>query len=361
MVSGDLDEAVSCPLLSKKGVLCASFLCTRGNRIHIITIYTHKMTATKLNETLKHFKISVVDGVPGVMCIKSNTPGPVLGITACTHGNEPSGLAIFEYLLKEKNIEKELRCGTLYLVVNNIQAAEEFFDATNEAQIRKARYCDVNMNRLPKETLQLTNDARYELVRARELYPIWKRFEFALDVHSTLEPSDPTIVSRGGEFHPNLVRGFPIKKLISNIDTIQIGTPAFAFYGGLKSEAKVFAIEAGQHADPNSFERARGCAVSLLQNLGMLSGIPEKKVIEYEEYKIVDSVIFPDKSFDFIKDYNIFDEIHKGDLLARNTNGEGVRAPFDGHMILPSSLRGEEKYILEEATFISLPMNARRV
>lgn len=329
--------------------------------MRIITIYTYKMIATRLNKTLNHFKISVVDGVSGVMCIRSSTPGPVLGITACTHGNEPSGLAIFEYLLKEKNIEKELKCGTLYLVVNNIQAAEKFFDATNEEQIRKARYCDVNMNRLPKETLQLTNDARCELVRARELYPIWKRFEFALDVHSTLEPSDPMIVSRGGEFHPNLVRGFPIEKLISNIDKIQIGTPAFAFYGGPKSETKVFAIEAGQHSDPSSFERAKGCAVSLLQNLGMLSGTPEMKVAEYEEYKIVDSVIFPDKSFDFIKSFNIFDEIHKDDLLARNTNGEEIRAPFDGHLILPSSLRGEEKYISEEATFISLPMKVRKV
>lgn len=337
------------------------FWCTKENKVRIINTYPYKMTTTQFRETFSRFKISVVDGVPGVICIKSNTPGPVLGITACTHGNESSGLAIFEYLLKEKNIEKELKCGTLYLVVNNIQAAEKFFNATSEEQIRKARYCDVNMNRLPKETLQLSSDARYELVRARELYPIWKRFEFALDVHSTLEPSDPTIVSRGGEFHSNLVRGFPIKKLISNIDKIQIGAPAFAFYGGLKSETRVFAIEAGQHSDPGSFERAKGCAVSLLKNLGMLHGTPEIKVVEYEEYKIVDSVIFPDKSFDFIKSFNTFDEIHKGDLLARNTNGEMVRAPFDGHLILPSSLRGEEKYILEEATFISLPMKVRKV
>lgn len=307
------------------------------------------------------FKEAQREGISGVVRIESGKPGPVLGITACTHGNEPSGLAIFGYLLNEKNIEKELKCGTLYLVVNNIRATERFFGATSESEIQKSRYCDVNMNRLPKEALDLMNDARYEIARVRELYPLWKRFEFGLDVHSTLDPSEPMIISKGGEFHSDLVRGFPIRKLISNIDKVQIGIPAFALYGGLGSKAKTFAVEAGQHTDPDSFTRAATCAISLLENLDMLPRTQESTVVEYDEYHIDDSIIFPDISFDFIKDFKSYDEIHKGDLLAQNTKGEGIRAPLDGHLIFPTSRRGANKDISEEVAFISLPMKIRKV
>lgn len=315
----------------------------------------------KLLPLFKRFKKAQCEGVSGVMRIESGKPGPTLGITACTHGNEPSGLAVFEYLLKEKNIEKKLKCGTLYLVINDIQATERFFNATNEEEVRKSRYCDINMNRLPGEILTLVGDTRYEVVRAKELYPLWQHFEFGIDVHSTLDPSEPVVISGGGEFHPELVRGFPIKKLISNIEKVQIGIPAFAFYGGLESEAKVFAIEAGQHTDPSSFERATTCVVSLLQNLNMLSSIQLPIVSEYEEYYVESAILFPDPSFDFVKNFESYDEIHEGDLLARNEKGEEICAPFDGHLIMPTSRRGMDKDISEEVSFISRPVKIRRV
>ncbi|OGG81032.1 hypothetical protein A3H77_00355 [Candidatus Kaiserbacteria bacterium RIFCSPLOWO2_02_FULL_56_11] len=295
------------------------------------------------------------------MRVDSRRPGSVLGISACTHGNEPSGLAVFEFLLKEKHIEKELLCGSLYLVVNNIRATEKFFSAVNEEEIRKSRYCDVNMNRLPKDTLELENDARYEVVRARKVYPIWERFTVGLDVHSTLDPSEPMIISRGGGFHPELVRGFPIQTLISNIDKIQLGAPAFAFYGGLESNTQVFAIEAGQHTDPESFGRAVACATALLQNLGMLSGTSAERRVDYREYHINDSIIFPNSSFDFVKSFKSYDEIRKGELLARNANGEEIHAPFDGHLIMPTSRRGDKKDISEEVAFLSRPVKIRQI
>ncbi len=319
-----------------------------------------RIVSDALVTLFEHFKEMQYEGIPGVMRIKSKNPGPIVGITACTHGNEPSGLAIFEYLLKEKNIEKTLRCGTLYLVINNIRATEKFFDATNEEEIRKSRYCDINMNRLPKEVLRLPDDSRYEVLRTKQLLPIWQCFEFGLDVHSTLDPSDPMIISRGEKFFQNLVHGFPIKKLISNIDKVQIGLPAFALYGKPESDAKIFAIEAGQHTDPRSFERAATCAMALLENLDMLPHTQQAVTTEYEEYYIDDSVTFPDLSFDLVKDFKSYEEIHKGDLLARNAKGEEIRSVFNGHLIMPTSLRGTAKDISEEITFISRPVKMHR-
>lgn len=319
------------------------------------------LTILQLHDTFKRLQASVVDGVSGVIRIESSNPGPVLGITACTHGNEPSGLAIFDYLLNSLNIEHTLTRGTLYLVLNNIKATETFFNAKTNDEIRKARYCDVNMNRLPKDVLNLVGDIRYEVQRTQEVYSILSKLQYGLDVHSTLESSEPMIISRGGEFHDDLVHGFPMEKLISNIDKVQLGVPVIAFFGGLESQAKVFAIEAGQHTEPDSFMRAATCAASLLENLSMLPMTHHRTAMQYEEYRIDDSIVFPDISFDFIKQFKSFDQIREGDVLATNQEGEKIRAPFDGHLIMPSMLRGKEKYMSEEAAFISRPVRIRRV
>lgn len=316
-----------------------------------------------LEDILKVFKESVLDGVPGVMRIEAETPGPVLGITACTHGNEPPGLAIFARLLNELGIATALKCGTLYLVLNNIAAAEDFFAATTSEKISRARYRDVNMNRLPRNVLDLATDDRYEVRRSRELYPIWKRFTVGLDIHSTIVPTDPMLISRGGRFEliERLIRGFSIDVLISNIDQIQLGIPAFALYGNARHDVPVFAIEAGQHTETGTFKRAAQCSVALLQNLGMLSGIPEATVTDYREYLVDGSVIFPDHSFDFVADFQTYDAISENELLARNPDGAEIRAPFGGHLLFPTKERGKSKDVSEEVAFLSRPMKIRHV
>lgn len=318
-------------------------------------------TMEKMEAVLCEFKESKCDGVSGVMRIDGPKPGPVLGITACTHGNEPSGLAIFHHLLNDLRIKETLECGTLYLVVNNIEAAEAFFAATTPDERTIARFKEVNMNRLPIDVMS-SGETKYELIRARELLPIWRRFEYGIDIHSTTADTSPILISRGNNFDriAGLIRGFPIEVLLSNIDAVQMGAPAFAFYGA-DADVPVFAIEAGQHAKSETLERAKICAISLLQNLAMYPGIPDTADIAYREYEIVGSIVFRDKSFDFVEPFASFCEISRGDLLARNLDGEEVRAPFDGHLVLPSPLRGQKKIISDEVSFISLPMKVRKV
>lgn len=319
-------------------------------------------TMKGMEEVLAKFKKSICDGVPGVMRIDGPRRGPVLGITACTHGNEPAGLAIFQSLLTDVNVRETLRCGTLYLIVNNIKAAEKFFACKTEEEWPGCRFVKIDMNRLPKNVLTSV-DQSYEVLRTCELHPIWKRFTHGLDIHSTTMPTKPMIISRGRNFNriSRLVRGFPIKVLISNIDNIQRGVPPFAFYGESGSDVPVFGIEAGQHTNPHTLRRARSCALALLQNLGMLTGTPKVRIREYQEYEIVSSIMFQDKSFDFVKDFGTFDEINKGDLLARGLNGKEMKATRSGHLIMPTDKRKEKKNIVNEVSFISLPVRIRRV
>jgi succinylglutamate desuccinylase len=278
-----------------------------------------------------------------------------------THGNEPSGLAIFEHLLKTVGVREKLLRGTLYLVVNNIKASEAFFAAQTEEAIRAARYVELNMNRLPTDLLERQGDHRYEILRAQELYPVWSRFDYGLDVHSTTTPGRPMIISRGGIFYPELVRGFPIETLISNIDTVQIGKPPFALYGGLEGKSPVCAIETGQHTAWESFARASVCAESLLRNLGMIENLPFTDITkEYEEYRIEGSIMFPDHNFDFVRQFEPFEAMTKGEPLAEDKSGNVIHAPFDGHLVMPGT-KGKRKDITEEVAFLSVPVQVRRI
>jgi hypothetical protein len=203
----------------------------------------------------------------------------------------------------------------------------------------------------------------YEERRARELRPFWERFTVGLDIHSTTAKTAPMIISRGNNFDriANLVRGFPIDILISNIDAVQIGAPVFAFYG-VDANVPVFAIEAGQHTETETLRRAQDCTVSLLQNLSMIASANVTPTIRtYTEYEIVGSILFDSMAFDFIKQFESFDSIRKGDLLATNTKtGEEIRAVTDGHLIIPTKKTGVKKDISEEVSFVSKPEQIRR-
>lgn len=314
-----------------------------------------------LKDTFEQFSNSPYDGVQGVLKFESAVPGPVVGITACTHGNEPAGLATFQYLIETLRIADQLKKGSIYFVLNNIAATEQFFEATTDEERRSTRYVDTNMNRLPKDVELLKDDLRYEIRRALELLPIWRQFTVGLDIHSTHVPTKPMIISRGNDFSAieKLIFNFPITNLISNIDTVQVGIPAFALYGAKEINTPVFAVEAGQHTLKETFERACICTESLLRNLGMIEGHSQDTRSDFQEYVVEGSVVFDDISFDLVKDFQSYDSIQKGDLLARSTNGQEILAPFTGHILLPTNRRGANKDISEEAAFLTRPAQIR--
>jgi len=311
-------------------------------------------TLDDLGSFFDWFKRERFDGVEGVICFETNKPGPVLGITACTHGNEPSGLAAIKNLL-DINVQKLLKRGTIFLAVNNIRAAERYFSASTDEEKSKARSTDHNMNRLPEDMLSDQNSDRYEIVRAQALYPIWQKFTVGFDVHTTRRDSPPMIISGRDKFQRDLVRGFPIEIVISNIDVVQIGLPAFGFYGGVDSGIPVFEIEAGAHEKPESFRRAIECALALLKNLKMIEGRTKPLVDEYLEYFIDGSVVFSNNSYEQSRIFENFEFVSKGTIFATGDAVPVLRAPFDCHTIF-CNIKLKPDTIAEEVMFLSRPV-----
>lgn len=316
------------------------------------------ITAPTFEQLLSEFeflKSSEFEGVKGVLLIDSGNPGPVLGITVNTHGNEPSGLAALWYLRNKLKLAENLLRGSVFLVLNNVKATERYFSAlANQDDLAKkaARFCDHNMNRLPENSLTIKGDARYEVLRVQELRPVWEKFEVTFDIHSTQMQSDPMIIACGG-LQEDLIRGFPASILITNIEKVQVEKPAVSFYG-VEGKIKTLAIEAGSHENASSFECSIACTMALLKNLSLIDGKNEATPKEYKLYEVAGSVLFPDPSFESEKIFENYEPIQEGQILAR---GKGTRivADFDGHALFGGSKLKPDS-IKEEVLFLSRPV-----
>lgn len=321
-------------------------------------------THTDLRSEFSFAKGSSFNGVSGVWVVDSGKRGPTLGITMSTHGNEPSGLAALWYLRNHFGLEGKLERGKVIFVMNNVQAAENYFAACSIANKKKrdlakreARRVDYNFNRLPENVLSFKDDARYETRRAQELRPIWSMFDIALDIHSTSKDSDPIIIACDG-FREELVKGFPIEVIVTNIDKIQIGQPAISLYGK-PGTISAFGIEAGSHEDSTSFVCARECVLALMQNLGMIPATGARGTSQYREYRINGAVILPTEAYEMTQVFRQFEPIRKGQVLARG-NGTSILAETDGHALMGPP-RTKPDFFGEEMVFLSLPVRKIRL
>lgn len=271
-----------------------------------------------LSATFDQLANTRVNGISGVWGSFSGKPGPVVGITIMTHGNEPCGLGVLQHFQNLCWLERHLRKGSVYIVLNNLEAGRQYFEIANaggdlDAKLGK-RFVNVNMNRLPDDVYSLDGKDLYEVRRAQELRPIWDRFDHALDIHSVSQlGAEPMIVALERS-DLGIVSDFPIEKIITRIDAVQHGKPASYFYGNAK--APVYGIEAGSHEEEKSFTLAIACATSFLQSLGMMDREIPLRPVGHTEYRIFSSVWFPNESYRLTREIPNFGFVKRGEVLA---------------------------------------------
>lgn len=292
-------------------------------------------------------------GIRGVWVARAPKPGPIVGITIMTHGNEPSGLAAYWYFRHVYELKKKLKRGTVYFVLNNIEAGKRYFAAQSNEAKKKTRFVDINMNRLPTDTFARTRDRRYEVRRARELRKIWAEFQYGLDIHSTGQATKPMIVKLKRS-KMDLVARFPVTTVISNIDAIQKGKPASHFYGN--GRAAVYGIEVGGHETPGALPRAIRCTKIFLASLRMIPKSVPKKNRHQVEYRVFGSVWFPNASYKLVRPLKNFQRIREGQLIARG-NGKPIAVPADSYVLMAP--KGKKKSRIEEEVIFLAQRSAR--
>lgn len=296
---------------------------------------------------------STVEGVAGVWLVRSRQPGPVVGVTIMTHGNEPAGLAAYRFFRHTFALQKKLKRGCVYFVLNNIEAGTRYFAALKkdrpQKELSRHRFVHINMNRLPEHVFTVQTRRRSEVARAKQLQPIWSRFTHALDLHSTSRDSDPMVIALARSA-PAFIRRMPIKVVLTNIDQVQIGKPASFFYGG--EQAHVYGLECGGDHQPESLKRAIEITQTFLSALGMIDGTIGRRH-RHQVFRIIGSIVFTHTSYKLIRPLKELELLKKGAIIGRGI-GKPVRVPMDGVALMaPRGLR-PSRY-KEEVLFIAEP------
>lgn len=316
---------------------------------------TNTPTRSNLAAEFRFISRSSYRGVRGVWHLSSGQDGPAVGIGIHTHGNEPAGLAALWYARHVFNLKERLRCGRVFFVLNNILAAERYLKAKMTLEKLEARFVDANMNRLPSDLEKLDKDSRYEIRRARKLLPVWSEFTAALDIHSTAKQGPPMIIQVGErEETERLTRNFPIRTIIADITEYQLRKPAIAFYGDPQKPIPSVGIEAGSHESKRAFAVAIECVRQFLAATGVIEGErTRKRVLRRRTYFVGGSVIFPDRSWQLTKVFRMFERIRKGRILAVDSSGHAIRAPFTGVTLFGQPRRRRPVKLGDEVLFLA--------
>ncbi len=198
----------------------------------------------------------------GVIVIDSGNPGPTLGVVAITHGNEPVWLKVFDYLIRNYDIQDQLRAGKLFLILGNI-------DAYREDQRLIVR----DMNRIWSETGVWSEYTRRDIIQ-----PYLDACDHVLDLHSTSSPSVPMAIDAGpANSGSTLLSLLDIDYVIRGIMPHMSGETLVAYHERVHPWSQSLVIECGAHAEEGTDIRARDNTLRFLSYFGSISYTSDQK------------------------------------------------------------------------------------
>ncbi len=311
-------------------------------------------TLLDLKKEFQTLKNESYQGIQGVRFIDSGKPGPTLLITACTHGNEPAGLAPIRYVREHTILPKT---GAFLFIISNLKAADQYFHAANEHEKYMARFIDINMNRIPQDILSNQSD-QYEIQRFHAIRPLLYQADLGLDIHSTSTPSE-SIIMPMHETTLSLIDAIPIKTVLTNGEEILRDRPLASFFGGDRNlEAERLLLETGQHEDSTTIQTAISCFLEAARYAGMFDhDLPVQHPTEKDIYQMCASIFFPSEHYMQVKNFLNFEPIAKGDLIAEG-DGNPIFSPVDGCTLFGNAA-GKPPSIKEEAMFFTTPKKTR--
>lgn len=292
-------------------------------------------------------------------------PGPLLICLGGVHGNEPAGIQALELIFRMLEVEPTANPqftfrGRMIGIRGNLQAIA-----------RKERYLERDLNRMwtdenihrvrsvPVTALNAEDRELRELIDLIEeevnTYPT-DRF-ILLDLHTTtasggifsVVTDDPESVRIAVELHAPVIKG-----MLEGIH----GTSLHYFNNRhFEPETVAVAFESGQHIDPLSVNRAIAAVTNCLRTIGCVreedvENRHDELLIEYSKNlpKVAELImshpIEPGDRFRMAPDYENFQQVEKGEVLAFDKDGP-ILAEDDGCILMPLyQERGEDGFFL---------------
>jgi len=277
----------------------------------------------------------------GTRVFKGAQKGPKIAALAMTHGNEPAGLSLFNFLAKNQVIK-----GEVWLILGNTLAATKYFESPPE-ESHKFRGVNINFNRLSPDLFQ-TEDP--ETTRLKQILQTLSQADYILDFHSTSLPSPTMLIPNSAGQTLNFPKFKCFDVILTDIISLMRHKPIIGHF-----DLPGFVIECGPHESESSFKFAARFAETFLATLDMIPNTNKGniQVKEPEIFKVFEAVWFPDDDFEMVKDFYNFEPVHKNQPLAvsKKTNQQ-ILAPEDCHILFPFP-KGKEKGSREEAFFLA--------
>ena len=294
-----------------------------------------------------------------------NHRGPLIFMFGGIHGNETAGVKALEYLIKMLEVEHITNetfqfKGRLITLKGNIQALEA-----------RKRYINRDLNRMFRkgllENVLIKNKWTGEEKELVEIIDLIRKSIadyhpdeiFVLDLHTTtakggiftIIDDSPKALQIGLDLKAPVIEGF--------LDGINGTILHYLNADNLHQNCTALCFEAGQHEDPYSVNRCIAAAVNFLSTVGAV----EKMHIESRHHRILHEyanghpvhsrLVYTHKitegdRFIMKPGFQNFDNIDKGQLLARDINGD-IYAPVKGKILMPHyQEQGEDGFFIVE-------------
>lgn len=281
-----------------------------------------------------------------VLTLDSGSPGPTVSVVALTHGNEVTGIATAQRVLKGiRSGQLRQTTGVLQIVLANYEILR---DADGFDDLVRFRFEDMNR-------IWAKNGVEEHEYRAKErIRPYIERSDHVIDLHSTNRASTSIGILMGAS-----AKG--IEAMRQHLDTPYVLLDAEKFLNGMslvdyhhksRGSGLSLVIEAGQHFDFSTIETNVENTINLLKHLNILEGDARRLERSPKVLRVYQSGIAKTAgkaiSWHYTDNPEGFDFVEKGTHIC-DLNGEAVVVDRDTYIVmqqLEALHAGKEMYYL---------------
>lgn len=254
-------------------------------------------------------------------------PGRRFLTLGAIHGNEKCGTEAISRLMTE------LDSGIVTLAAGTLVCAPI---CNPEAYARDLRYVEQNLNRI---IAPHAAPACAEQRRANEVVALIDQCDILLDLHSYSAGVKPFLfLDKEDASHRAYAAALGITDWVAGWNdayasaTGDLNNGDTVSYAHSKGKIATL-VECGIHTDPAGGGVGYRALRAALAHFGMTAPYPLAGASP--TISRLTSIVAKDREGDFTRDWQHLDPVKAGDVIARYTDGEEVRAPHDGVVILP--------------------------
>lgn len=276
----------------------------------------------------------------GITIIKGKEAGPIVVIMASLHGEEPAGLAAYNYLATYFD-NHELERGEIRLIHGNIEAGK-----------KGIRFLKYDLNRMFREDYDGMDLDCYEYRRVLELKLAMEGANHILDLHSMTSEGDAfALLSNAETDYPDYMVNLPVAFNSSGWGGALPGT--LMDWGEARGMDYV-AIECGLNGCGKSDQTAIDVARAYLNQVGLTDFDFEFEGPQRHLRLLGHTSIKDHESYSYAnRQYSSFDEVEPNELIAVDDKGE-YRAPNLKNLVIvmPASQESVRNRLNNDAYYL---------